>query len=308
MKPAVVHGTCPTLGSAHIKGFTLIEMSMVLIIIGLITGGILVGQDLITAAAARAQITQIEKYQTAVHAFQLKYDRYLPGDIPNPDAVNFGLQSRGAIKGMGDGNGVIEGIQGSNYNYTCCAQGTGETAAFWTDLSTAGLIEGGFSTASPSTAPASPPITGSGLDAYLPKAKIGNGNYVYVFSGGTQDPNGGGGAGDSTWFLPAWINFFGIEAITQINYQGDIASNLTIKVNQAYNIDKKIDDGIPVSGTVTFISLSFGSSVQITGSPTTCADARGDGNGYTSINSGILYSTEINNGTGANCGLRFQFQ
>lgn len=192
------------------RGFTLIEMSIVLIVIGLVVGGILTGQDLVKAAAMRAQIAQIEKYQTAVRAFQLKYNRYLPGDIPNPDATNFGLQPRGIMKGMGDGNGVIEGIQGSNYYYTCCAQGTGETAAFWTDLSTAGLIDGGFSTGSPSTAPASPPITGAGIDAYLPKAKIGNGNYVYVFSGGTNDPNGSGGAGDSTWFLPAFVNFFGI--------------------------------------------------------------------------------------------------
>ena len=47
------------------RGFTLIELSIVLVIIGLIVGGILVGQDLINAAAIRAQIAQVEKYQTA---------------------------------------------------------------------------------------------------------------------------------------------------------------------------------------------------------------------------------------------------
>jgi prepilin-type N-terminal cleavage/methylation domain-containing protein len=47
-------------------GFTLIEMSIVLVIIGLIVGGVLVGQDLIRAAYIRAQITQIEKFNTAV--------------------------------------------------------------------------------------------------------------------------------------------------------------------------------------------------------------------------------------------------
>jgi prepilin-type N-terminal cleavage/methylation domain-containing protein len=58
----------------HRAGFTLIELAIVLVIIGLIVGGILVGQDLINAAAVRAQVSQIEKYQTAVHTFQTKYN------------------------------------------------------------------------------------------------------------------------------------------------------------------------------------------------------------------------------------------
>jgi len=55
------------------SGFTLIELSIVLVIIGLIVGGVLVGRDLISAASVRAQITQIEKYQQAVNAFRDKY-------------------------------------------------------------------------------------------------------------------------------------------------------------------------------------------------------------------------------------------
>jgi len=61
------------------RGFTLIEMSIVLVIIGLIVGGILVGQDLIHAAEVPAQITQIEKYNQAVNTFRGKYGD-LPGD------------------------------------------------------------------------------------------------------------------------------------------------------------------------------------------------------------------------------------
>jgi prepilin-type N-terminal cleavage/methylation domain-containing protein len=47
------------------RGFTLIEMSIVLVVIGLIVGGVLVGRDLIRAAGVRATVTQIEKYSTA---------------------------------------------------------------------------------------------------------------------------------------------------------------------------------------------------------------------------------------------------
>ena len=53
--------------------FTLIEMSIVLVIIGLIVGGVLVGQDLIRAAYVRAQVSQIEKFNTALNTFYGKY-------------------------------------------------------------------------------------------------------------------------------------------------------------------------------------------------------------------------------------------
>ena len=75
-------------------GFTLIELSIVLVIIGLIIGGVLVGRDLISAAGVRAQISQIEKYQSAVNTFRGKYG-YLPGDISDPTAQQYGFAARG---------------------------------------------------------------------------------------------------------------------------------------------------------------------------------------------------------------------
>src|SRR6201999_1632157 len=94
------------------QGFTLIELSIVLVIIGLIVGGVLVGQDLIRAAAVRAQISQIEKYQTAVNTFRGKYGG-LPGDLSASSAAQFGFVSRGGSTGQGDGNGVIQGYSAS---------------------------------------------------------------------------------------------------------------------------------------------------------------------------------------------------
>src|ERR1700722_19638100 len=91
------------------SGFTLIELSIVLVIIGLIVGGVLVGRDLIEAAAIRAQISQIEKYQTAVNTLRAKYE-YLTGDMPDPAASACGFYPRGLYAGEGDGNGVIEGV------------------------------------------------------------------------------------------------------------------------------------------------------------------------------------------------------
>src|SRR4051812_40153055 len=91
-------------------GFTLIELSIVLVIIGLIIGGVLAGRELIASAATRAQIAQIDKYQSAVNAFRSKYG-YLPGDIPDPMAGQFGFNARGLYTGQGDGNRIIQGVQ-----------------------------------------------------------------------------------------------------------------------------------------------------------------------------------------------------
>jgi prepilin-type N-terminal cleavage/methylation domain-containing protein len=161
-------------------GFTLIELSVVLVIIGLIVGGILYGVDMIKAAAVRSQVSQIEKFNTAVNTFMNKCGG-LPRDISAQGASACGLQPRGQYAGEGDGNGVIEGVSGgvagANSSTWECA---GETAMFWVDLSTAGLIEGNFNTASSTIAPGT--ISGTTLNLYFPQAKVGEGNYIFVYS------------------------------------------------------------------------------------------------------------------------------
>src|SRR5476651_1560647 len=74
-------------------GFTLIELSIVLVIIGLIVGCILVGQDLISAAEVRATVGQIEKYNSAVNTFRGKYNS-MPGDMTADAAAAFGFTTR----------------------------------------------------------------------------------------------------------------------------------------------------------------------------------------------------------------------
>ena len=94
-------------------GFTLIEISIVLVIIGLITGGVLVGRDLIKAAQIRAMISQLEKYDASVNTFQSKYNG-LPGDIIPQRAAPLGFVTRTGAEGDGDGNGIIYALGGGN--------------------------------------------------------------------------------------------------------------------------------------------------------------------------------------------------
>lgn len=120
------------------SGFTLIEIAIVLVIIGLLLGGILKGQELITSARVRNIIAQLDGTKAAVFGFQDRF-RAMPGDFSQ--AVT---QIAGASKD-GNGNGVIES--------------GGESIAAWDHLSHAGFINGIYiynATESATTTPINP--------------------------------------------------------------------------------------------------------------------------------------------------------
>ena len=65
------------------RGFTLVELSIVLVILGLLVGGVLSGQSLIRAAELRAVSTEHSKFVTAMNSFRDKYFA-APGDMKPP--------------------------------------------------------------------------------------------------------------------------------------------------------------------------------------------------------------------------------
>lgn len=127
------------------SGFTLVEIAIVLVIIGLLLGGVLKGQELITQAKIKNIINDLNGVATAVYAYQDRY-RALPGD--EKSSV---VEARWAGLKGGDGNGVICGT----YNGTAAvATGSGsactgenESTRFWQHLRSAGLLTGAGSSA-----------------------------------------------------------------------------------------------------------------------------------------------------------------
>ena len=110
-------------------GFTLVEIAIVLVIIGLLLGGILKGQEMITQAKIKNVIADMSGVSAAMYGYQDRY-KALPGDDKNAG----GASGRwGAAASSGDGDGIIEGV------WTTAAT---EAVNFWDHLRRAGFISG----------------------------------------------------------------------------------------------------------------------------------------------------------------------
>ena len=117
----------PTLPK-HQSGFTLIEIAIVLVIIGLLLGGILKGQELINSARVKNLGTDFRNIPLFIYGYQDKF-KTLPGDDPAASA------HVGTTAASGNGNGVING----NWFSITAAD---ESVLFWQHVRLAGLAPG----------------------------------------------------------------------------------------------------------------------------------------------------------------------
>src|SRR5215203_4431848 len=113
------------------RGFTLIEIAIVLVIIGLLLGGVLKGQELINAARVRNIASQMDGVKIAYLGFQDRF-RALPGDYPTALA-------NANIPGMPGGCGAAGGTCGNG------VINLDENLLVWAQLSKANFITGSYS-------------------------------------------------------------------------------------------------------------------------------------------------------------------
>ena len=209
------------------KGFTLVELAVVMIIIGLLIGGILKGQELINNAQVSATVAQAKAVQASLNTFQDTYSA-MPGDITNPDERL--PNCAGWCASAGDGNGRIDAIA-----LDAAMANDDENTNAWLHMAVTDLL-GGYS--------------GEEEVAWgqaAPASELGGGFHVAFTNGGNE------GSSEGTLRGGHWVNLRGSP---------DYTTAEAMTASQAARIDRKMDDGAPGTGSVIADDVQAGECAE----------------------------------------------
>lgn len=235
-------------------GFTLVELAIVMIIIGLLIAGVLKGQALITNARITSTVAQVKAIEAATSTFRDTYN-FIPGDMPNPN-VRLPNCAAAPCTNIGDGNGKL--INAPN------AAPANENQAYFPQLYAASLITG------IQPGPANQVFGGN-----MPEAKLSG---VGIGIGSTASPPVAGNFGGN--LIGANLPQDGMYLVfTNSPTAAQSATTVALTPDAALRIDTKIDDGLPDTGDVR------GAGTAGMGLGTACGNAGGaPANGYATIN------------------------
>lgn len=220
----------PAKAGIHLQqAFSLVELSIVLVIIGLIVGGIMAGSSLIRNSEVKTVITEYNEYKQAAITFRSKYAA-LPGDLTD-------ASSYWATAVNGNGNGWLDWAAGPSL--------TGESFEFWKQLALAGIIDGQFTG-----------LAGAGggghmvVGANIPKATLTNAGWGAWMLSDLATP--GIYSGDANNFAYNYGNLLTLGGNTAANW------NFTsvLKPEEAWNLDTKLDDGMPGAGKIISTNIT----------------------------------------------------
>lgn len=241
----------------------------------------MVGFATLFSELSSSWISKVEELKTAANTFKIKYGA-LPGDTKESEAYGFGLFrvscSYVGYYGYGDNNGIITQGNGAVMSPPARTHLSGEPFMFFRQLSDSNLIGGKYGRTLNCGAE-SGVIDSNGVRNFIPPGKIGNNSYLEVNSPGNK----------RNYLILSTINGF-------IGVGGVSTGNNPITASDAYQIDVKIDNGLPDSGTVIAIDgtqdLSQFATWLTVSAAAGCVSA-----GTYALNPGTTYD----------CSLRFNF-
>lgn len=206
----------------HNSGFTIIELGVVMVILGLLLSGILIGQELIKSALLRNIINQLNEYDTATNSFFLKYGA-LPGDIRTAELHGLGQPGGPGENGNGDhsiGNDTL--ITDEELFST-----GSELRNFWYHLAQAGLIPGNYD--------------GSFFSSSAPRTKLRN---IFILASAYRYNATGEFTPDNGYLV----------GLNRADWDTTIATSRAgtpkLLPGEAYTLDQKLDDGEAFEGRV----------------------------------------------------------
>ena len=215
-------------------GFSLLELSIVLVIIGLLAGGVMVGQDLVRQAELRSITEDFLKFQTAISAFKNKYSA-LPGDMRTATSY-WGKDNSACSSDTGNAatNGTCNGNNNGTLQSAASNGATAEMFQFWKHLNLAGILEGNYSGTSGSSG-----TSHSLIDVNVPGNKIAGAGWTVQYIASPF-------AGNSVYYAGDYGNNFSFGS-SNAGFETDSAA---ISPSEAYAVDLKIDDGKPATGFI----------------------------------------------------------
>ena len=224
-------------------GFTLVEIAIVLVIIGLILGGVLKGQELVTSARVRNIADQQNAIKAAFFAFQDRY-KALPGDYPTASTTIPGLKNSGGKASTTSGcstDGYSDGDGDGFVNYTsaagACPNESSESVWAFLHLSAAGFIACSACVTNGDAQGVTPSINNSPANAYGGVLQLG---YDSCFGASGSCGTSGSGGG------------------TTVNPANNLKTGSNIPSNILAEVDGKLDDGNPNTGSFQFSAYTSG--------------------------------------------------
>lgn len=215
------------------RAFSLVELSIVLVILGLLVGGILAGQSLIRASELRAVTSEYNRYQTAILAFRDKYFA-IPGDMAN--ATNFWGTATNCPGSESQGSNIVT-CNGNGQNDIGFPATSNEVFRFWQHLSNAGFIEGNYNGVR--SCAGSDYCFTSGVNS--PPSKLSSGAW-------NTHTRGVVAAGNAAYYAADYGNILTLGNRSGGSSGGHEWALLTPE--EAWNIDTKLDDGKAGTGRV----------------------------------------------------------